>query len=109
MIVKQHQDYLRDYAVQLEKQVSLRTRQIESSREQIIQCLARAAEYRDNETEWHVLRVGKYSAVIAKQLDSAPITVGKLNWHAVARRRQNRNPVFKWSNPGNSVAKNSKS
>lgn len=68
LIVKQHQDYLRDYAVELEKQVQSRTRQIEASREQIIHCLAKAAEFRDHETGAHVIRVGKYAAVIARQL-----------------------------------------
>ena len=55
-------------ANELEKQVRLRTAQIERSREQIIHCLARAAEYRDNETGEHVIRVGKYCAVIADEL-----------------------------------------
>jgi len=68
LTVKQHYDYVSNYAAQLEEQVRERTQQIERSREQIIHCLARAAEYRDNETGDHVLRVGKYCAVIAEQL-----------------------------------------
>jgi putative two-component system response regulator len=68
LMVKRHHDHLTNYAVELERQVRERTRQIEKSREQIIHCLARAAEYRDNETGEHVIRVGKYSAVIAHQL-----------------------------------------
>ena len=68
LIVKRHYDYVSKYAAELEGQVRLRTQQIERSREQIIHCLARAAEYRDNETGDHVLRVGKYCAVIADQL-----------------------------------------
>jgi putative two-component system response regulator len=68
LTVKRHHDHLSNYAVELEKQVRERTKQIEKSREQIIHCLARAAEYRDNETGEHVIRVGKYCAVIAAEL-----------------------------------------
>ena len=68
LTVKRHHDHLANYAVELEKQVRERTQQIEKSREQIIHCLARAAEYRDNETGEHVIRVGKYCSVVADQL-----------------------------------------
>lgn len=64
----QSQNHLHDYAVDLEKQVFQRTGQIAHSREQIIHCLARAAEFRDNETGAHVIRVGKFAAAIAKEL-----------------------------------------
>ena len=72
LTVKRHHDHLINYAAELEKQVRIRTEQIEKSREQIIHCLARAAEYRDNETGEHVIRVGKYCSVIALQLGFAP-------------------------------------
>ena len=72
LTVKRHHDHLLNYAAELERQVGIRTEQIEKSREQIIHCLARAAEYRDNETGEHVIRVGKYCAVIAKQLGFEP-------------------------------------
>ena len=72
LTVKRHHDHLANYAAELEKQVRIRTEQIEKSREQIIHCLARAAEYRDNETGEHVIRVGKYCSVIALQLGFAP-------------------------------------
>ena len=68
LIMKRHHDHLANYAIELERQVRSRTRQIERSREQIIHCLARAAEYRDNETGAHVIRVGKYCRVIADEL-----------------------------------------
>ena len=68
LMVKRHHDHLSNYAIELERQVRNRTRQIERSREQIIYCLARAAEYRDNETGAHVIRVGKYCGVIAEEL-----------------------------------------
>ena len=68
LMVKRHHDHLSNYAIELERQVRYRTRQIERSREQIIYCLARAAEYRDNETGAHVIRVGKYCGVVAEEL-----------------------------------------
>ena len=68
LVVKRQHDILANHAHELERQVKLRTQQIEKSREQIIHCLARAAEYRDNETGAHVIRVGKYSGVIAQEL-----------------------------------------
>ena len=68
LVVKRQHDILANHAHELERQVKLRTQQIEKSREQIIHCLARAAEYRDNETGAHVIRVGKYAGVIAQEL-----------------------------------------
>lgn len=68
LVVKHQHDTLANYANELERKVKLRTQQIERSREQIIHCLARAAEYRDNETGDHVIRVGKYAGVIAAEL-----------------------------------------
>lgn len=72
LLVKRHQDHLHNYAVELEQEVRRRTRQIEKSREQIVHCLAKAAEFRDNETGQHVVRVGKYAAVIARHLGFGP-------------------------------------
>ena len=68
LMVKSHHDHIANYATELENQVRARTKQIALSREQIIHCLARAAEYRDNETGEHVIRVGKVCAVIADEL-----------------------------------------
>jgi len=68
LIVKRHHDHLASYALDLEEQVSRRVKQLEDSREQIVHCLARAAEYRDNETGEHIIRVGKYCRVIAEEL-----------------------------------------
>ena len=68
LLVKAHQDHLQGYADNLAQQVLERTADLESSREQIIHCLAKAAEFRDNDTGKHVVRVGKFSAIIAKEL-----------------------------------------
>jgi putative two-component system response regulator len=68
LILKRYNDCLKGYANSLEQIVLERTEMLERSREHIIRCLARAAEFRDNETGEHVIRVGKYSSVIAEQL-----------------------------------------
>lgn len=68
LVVKAHNDQLAHHARMLEKQVYQRTAQLRKSREQIVHALAKAAEYRDNETGMHVIRVGKIAAVIAHEL-----------------------------------------
>lgn len=68
LMIKSTQDHLENYAEVLEQQVALRTKELKESREQIIHCLARAAEFRDNETGQHVIRVGMYSRIIAEEL-----------------------------------------
>ena len=49
----------------LEKKVTERTQELQSSRMEIIQRLGRAGEYRDNETGLHVIRVSKYCKILA--------------------------------------------
>lgn len=68
LVLKAHHDHLQNYARQLESEVKARTAELEESRQQVIHCLARAAEYRDNDTGRHVLRVGRYVGIIARQL-----------------------------------------
>lgn len=66
--VKAYQDRLEQHARELELQVQLRTAELEASRLEVIYCLGRAAEYRDNETGKHVVRVGRFVGVIAREL-----------------------------------------
>ena len=68
LMVKTHLDQVANQKAELEKQVQSRTKELFQSRQQIILSLARAAEHRDDDTGNHVLRVGVYSAMIAKQL-----------------------------------------
>ena len=75
LIVKSFQDRLADHASELERQVERRTAELAHSRQQVVHCLARAAEYRDNDTGMHVVRVGKYVGVIAKAMGFAPSRV----------------------------------
>ncbi len=62
----------------LEGLVAKRTAELERSRREVIHCLARAAEFRDNETGRHVLRVGKYAGLIARELGMANADVEQL-------------------------------
>ena len=54
-----------DQMRRLEEEVTRRTAEIDETRQQIIQCLGRAAEYRDNETGNHVIRMSLFSERIA--------------------------------------------
>lgn len=65
VMMKKYQDSLRQYAEKLALAVRQRTAELEASRKDVIHCLARAAELRDDDTGHHVLRVGHYSALIA--------------------------------------------
>lgn len=69
IILKQHYDMMSNEAIRLEQQVEHRTRQLEATRQQLILSLARAAEHRDNDTGNHVIRVGRYAAIIASAMD----------------------------------------
>lgn len=55
------------YRLHLEELVQQRTRELERTRLQIIQRLGRAAEYRDNETGMHVIRMSHFSRLLALQ------------------------------------------
>ncbi|OIQ26430.1 two-component system response regulator [uncultured Vibrio sp.] len=60
---------LHNQNLELEVKVKKRTKQLEQTRLEIIQRLGRAAEYKDNETGMHVIRMSHYSRIIAEQLD----------------------------------------
>ncbi len=59
---------LHDQKDALERLVHERTRQIRDTRLQVVQRLGRAAEYRDNETGRHILRISHVSALLARAL-----------------------------------------
>ncbi|MGZ5051788.1 MAG: HD domain-containing phosphohydrolase [Methylobacter sp.] len=52
----------------LDEMVQARTHELRSTRLQVIQRLGRAAEYRDNETGNHILRMSHTSALLAKSI-----------------------------------------
>lgn len=68
LTAKAYHDHLANYAEELERQVQSRTAELEASRQEVIHCLARAAEFRDDDTGHHILRVGRYAGIIADEL-----------------------------------------
>lgn len=66
--LKKYHDNLKGQAESLDAAVRMRTAELEASRQDVIHCLARAAEFRDDDTGHHVLRVGRYAALIARAL-----------------------------------------
>ncbi|MCP4702816.1 MAG: response regulator [Gammaproteobacteria bacterium] len=69
----------RKYKERLEEMVKVRTAQLEAAnlelketRMQIIRRLGKAAEYKDNETGKHVIRVSCYSGILAEELGLDP-------------------------------------
>jgi putative two-component system response regulator len=62
------QRYMHDQNQFLEKKVRERTRELQDTRLQIVQRLGRAAEYRDNETGLHIIRMSKVSALLGKSV-----------------------------------------
>jgi putative two-component system response regulator len=60
------------YQESLERLVRERTAELELTRRQIMQRLSRAAEYKDDETGHHVIRVGEISAVLGQAMGLSP-------------------------------------
>jgi putative two-component system response regulator len=68
LATKVYEDRLVNHAGELEEAVRRRTAELAASRQEVIHCLARAADYRDNNTGHHVIRVGRYAGIIAREL-----------------------------------------
>jgi putative two-component system response regulator len=66
--LKQCQDALKRQNERLEQTVLERTRQLQASRIEIIWRLAKAAEFHDEQTGSHVLRVAHYCRIVAEAL-----------------------------------------
>lgn len=64
--VEMSQKYMRIQNDILEEKVKLRTKEIHDTRLQVVRRLGLAAEYRDNETGLHIIRMSKMAVVIAK-------------------------------------------
>jgi putative two-component system response regulator len=63
---------LRDHNRLLEERVRERTAELEEAHKEILARLARAAEYRDDETGEHTRRVGRLSGAIAQEMGLDP-------------------------------------
>ena len=68
LLIKEHHDSLQKQAEQLEQLVQERTQALAASQLEVIYCLARASEYRDNETGRHVIRVGRYVGILSRAI-----------------------------------------
>lgn len=69
---KAYQDRLCRHSEELEEAVHKRTAELEASRLEVIHCLARAAEFRDDDTGQHIIRVGRYARLIGEELGLPP-------------------------------------
>jgi putative two-component system response regulator len=58
----------KQYQENLERLVRERTKELEETRRQVMQRLSRAAEYKDNETGRHVIRVGQISKLLGRAM-----------------------------------------
>jgi putative two-component system response regulator len=67
-MAKAYQDQCQLQSQRLEDAVKLRTAELEASRLEVIHCLARAAEFRDDNTGNHVIRVGRYARIVGAGL-----------------------------------------
>lgn len=61
----------RHYSEELEALVQQRTAELWQSRDETIQKLAKAAEFRDNEAAQHTIRVGEYCGILARAMGLA--------------------------------------
>ncbi|MEX0729082.1 MAG: HD domain-containing phosphohydrolase [Planctomycetaceae bacterium] len=68
LTAKSYQDRLCRYSEELEIAVRERTADLEASRLEVFHCLARAAEFRDDDTGQHIIRVGRYARIIGEEL-----------------------------------------
>ncbi|MGF1694825.1 response regulator [Vibrio lamellibrachiae] len=67
--VKTHLSLL-NHQRDLEQQVDTRTSELKQTQLKIIKRLGRAAEFKDNETGLHVIRMARFARLIAKQLNA---------------------------------------
>ncbi len=78
LLAHAHTKFLANYSRKLEQEVKIRTAELIASRREAIQCLARAAEMKDDHSGLHVIRVGKYAAIVANELGFTDVQVIEL-------------------------------
>lgn len=69
LVLKQQTDELAQSVSQLAARVRERTAELTMTQLELVHCLGRAAECRDNDTGNHVVRVGRYSGIIARAMN----------------------------------------
>jgi putative two-component system response regulator len=68
LLLRSQFDQMLNHRRELESQIQARTAELMLSRLELIHCLAKLAEFRDNETGHHVVRVGRYAGILARQM-----------------------------------------
>ncbi|KMY67336.1 chemotaxis protein CheY [Desulfocarbo indianensis] len=75
MKIKAYHDFMKNYQAELETQVAKRTEELRHALDKLKQAsldtimrLARAAEYKDEDTGAHILRMSSYGAAVARQM-----------------------------------------
>ena len=71
---------LESHNQELEQRVRERTREVEESKHEVIQRLMAAAEYRDDDTGEHILRMSQYSELIALEYGLDERTADLILW-----------------------------
>lgn len=71
-------DEARQYSERLERQVLRKISEVESTGREVVAVLAQAAEYRDDDTGRHIIRVGRYAGIIGRALGLSPEQVDTL-------------------------------
>lgn len=87
--VKAYHDHMRDYQKELEADVAKRTEQLRRAFERIktaslgtVHRLSRAAEFKDEDTGAHILRMSNYSATVARKMGLNEKTVESILYAA---------------------------
>ncbi|USF86159.1 response regulator [Candidatus Endoriftia persephonae] len=68
LTMRRQQQIIKDRACWLEKEVKETTRELERREKETIFRLAKAGEFRDEDTGNHILRISRYSALIAEEI-----------------------------------------
>ena len=68
LVIKAHHDRVKSHVWELEREVAIRSAELADAYHEVVQCLARVGEFRDNETGKHTLRVGRYAEIITVHL-----------------------------------------
>jgi putative two-component system response regulator len=71
LTMKMYHDQLAKQTALLEQEVRLRTNETKAAQQQVLLSLASAGEFRDEDTGMHVVRVGRYSGILARYLGAS--------------------------------------
>lgn len=68
VLTRSHSRAVRSWSRELEVKVDEKTKQLRTSREAIVVALAKLADFRDNETGLHVMRISEYCVVLSSAM-----------------------------------------